>query len=103
MTNRLVSGLAIWALIVGCCLASNDKPTPVARSESTQLSQPMPAKAPMHPRPEAGAPVNREMQGFAHHARVNMILYPGQFGQRDSAGARRELDAVALALKSAGR
>ena len=49
------------------------------------------------------APVDAQMRTMAQHARERMILYPGKLAPSDLAGARRELNAIAIRLETSGK
>lgn len=103
MPRRLLLGLAGWTLVAGYVCASGEAPLPSSQNVTSQTVRPMgdgPHTSPSVP-PEA--PVDRQMQGFERHARVDMILYTGRFGQGDLAIRAQQLEVVALTLKGGSR
>jgi hypothetical protein len=99
MPKRVMAGLAIWTLIVGCCFALSESRVATSQEVTTQapITQ-APSPPPLEPEWTAG----QHMQAFERHARFNMILYSGRFGQGDLAATRKELQAIALDVKSSG-
>ena len=101
MFTRLGSGFVLWTLIVGCgvmvtgtwVLASQDA-TPRTAAEASEAPSPLPPADPS---------VDRAMHAFERRARVDMILYTGRFGGTDLAATRRELEAIALTLKTGSK
>ena len=93
MLKRFASGLAIWTLFVGTCLAFQEpSPGPAVQKRS-------PAVAPAVPKvPAEGARVPaviQQMQALDRHARIGMLCYKGAF-----APVKKEaLPALALKVK----
>jgi hypothetical protein len=88
MLKYSLSGLAIWTFVVCACIASSEAPYAA------------PAIHPPAPAPPADATIELQMLAFERHARVDMILYGGRFGQLDRAQMRRELNAIAMSVKA---
>ena len=97
MLKRLLSGLAIWTLIVGFGFAFSATSVPVAQGVTTPAVSPVPDAPPMSPQLPPEPSLDRRMRALEHRVRVDMILYTGPFGQGEWAGTR-QLDAVALTL-----
>jgi hypothetical protein len=94
MLKRFASGLAIWTLFVGTCLAFQESPAPA----NEQLPPPV-VSAPAVPKVRAdGARVPaviQQMQALDRHARIGMLCYSGPF-----APVKKEaLPALALKVK----
>lgn len=100
MPRRLLSILAIWTLVVGCCFAFGETP---ASKNGTQAVTPVPGTPAVPPRIRPDASIAQQMLGFEHHARTNMILYTGRFGQSEFAATHTQLNAIALSLKAGSR
>lgn len=76
MLKRLASGVAIWTLVVGCCLAFQESPAPaVEKPPPPVLIAPA---VPEGPAADARVPaVIQEMRALERHARIGMICYDG--------------------------
>jgi hypothetical protein len=100
MFTRLLTGLAIWTIAVGCFLALSETPVP-ASQRATGQALPAPALTTPPTLPvRSDSPVDRQMRALEHHARVNMILYTGRFGGSEWAGASGGLGAIAVTVKA---
>ena len=106
MLKRLLTGLALWTLIVGGGLALSEKSVPASQADvTTQAVRTVPDTLPSAPDMQSAPPLDQQIMAFERHARVDMILYTGRFGQGDLAGMqlRNDLPAIALALKAPGK
>ena len=106
MLKRLLTGLALWTLIVGCVLALSETSVPASQADvSTQAVSTVSDTLPAAPEIQSAPPLDQQMMAFERHARVDMILYEGRFGQGDLAGMhlRNDLHAIALALNAPGK
>jgi hypothetical protein len=100
MFKRLLSALAIPIVTVGTSLAWG-KPSDAAPQSVSALSLSAPTERRpgwLRTRPESA--VDWQMLSLERRARVDMLLYPGQFGQRDWASTVRALGPVALSLSA---
>lgn len=102
MRMRLQSWLAICTLFGGCCVALNASSVLIA--QDVRQAPPAGSFPPSHP-PSAplDSAIERQMQSFGRHARVNMILYTGSFGPGERAAVRGRLDAVAMTVTTGRR
>jgi hypothetical protein len=106
MLKHLLSVLAVWTLIVGCCFALSATSVPTSQADvTTQAVRTLPDTAAAPPEIRSDRRVEQEMMAFERHARVDMILYKGHFGQAEWAEMhlRTHLNAVALAVKGPGK
>lgn len=101
MRMRLRVWLAICTVFIGCAALSAAS---VSISQDVRQARPAehapPARVPSTP---LDSSIDRQMQSFGRHARVNMILYTGSFGPGEKAAVRGRLDAVAITLKTGRR
>ena len=100
MFKRLLSALAIPLLTVGASFAWG-KTSDAASQSVSALSVSAPAErrsGSLSTRPESA--VDWQMLSLERRARVDMLLYPGQFGQRDWASTVRPLGPVAVSLNA---
>ena len=96
MRNRpLLFALAISTIVVGGGFVLSTAPTRAAQHVTTESSatSPVPAHILPHVRPDPFA--DHAMRHLERHARVDMILYRGKFGQPVQG---HRLDAVAVAV-----
>jgi len=98
--NRLLAALVISTLIVGCCFALSERSLAASQDMSAHAAFDAP---PTPPRGREPTPVDLQMRAREHHARVNMILYTGRFGDGERAATRGQLDAIALTVKTAAK
>jgi hypothetical protein len=73
MRNRLISGLAVWALIMGCCLVFAERRAPAAQlpaAPAVGATADAPSSSPQF----QDRTVEQEMLALGHHARVDMLL-----------------------------
>ena len=96
MLNRLLAGLAIWTLLGGCCFALSELSARASQGVATPAVSAAPDTHRTTPRNQPDPTVDQEMRERQHHARVNMILYTGRFGDGELATTARQLDAIAL-------
>ena len=96
----MCSRSALFALtisaIIGACGFVLNAATVAAGQRATRHSYATPARV-VPPDPAS----DQQMMDLARRARVNMILYKGQFGQPAQPGTR--MDAVAIAVVNDGR
>lgn len=100
MLKRFASGLAIWTLFVGTCLAFQESPAPANEQlPPPVVSAPAVVIAPAVPKvPAEGARVPaviQQMQALDRHARIGMLCYSGPFPPVK----REPLPALALKVK----
>jgi hypothetical protein len=89
MSHRLLSILGIWALLGACGIAA------VVSSPAPSQNRPtIPSSTPRNA-PDA---VESQMRALEYQARVNMVLYTGQFGESRLATTNTGANAVALTL-----
>ena len=102
MFRRLLSGLAIWALIAGGSFAWSETSGPASQKVivNTVLAPAETRSGTLQTQPESA--VDWQMLTLERRAQVDMLLYPGQFGQGEWASTPHPLGAIALNL-SAGR
>jgi hypothetical protein len=99
MLKRLLSALALSTLVVGYGFAFSETPVPAPQDPTTRGLQSVPE--PQRAAQGTELSVGEQMFAFQHRARVDMLLYPGSFGQGQWATPR--IDAVALTLKAGTR
>lgn len=98
MSHRLLSRFAMGALI-GSCIASVATSAATSQNLPVTSSAPQPSGSPAPSLRAAPASVHQQMHALEYQAGVKMVLYKGRFGDGDLAAVKRNLDAVALALK----
>jgi len=97
MLKLLLSGLAVWMLIVACYFVASEASAPTPRDETVRaLSAGGDETSPALHRTDLSA--GRQMQTFQRHARANMILYTGRLG-RARAAKTTSVDVVTLRLR----
>jgi hypothetical protein len=100
MFTRLLSGLAIWAFTVGGSFAWSETSGPASQkvSANTVLGAAGTRSGTLRTQPESA--VDRQMLALERRARVDMLLYPGQFGRGEWASTAHPLGAIALSLSA---
>ena len=83
MGIRLLSGAAMWALVMACCIVFAERRVPAAQFPTTRvaLSPDVPSNGPQF----EDRTVDQEMLALGYQARVNMLLNRGPLSQNTSA------------------
>lgn len=98
MAKRRVQLMVVWMAVAACAFAIGHTLSASADQQPESPAATTPTSMDSSRAAEESAGL--EMEALQSHARTRMILYPGRFEQADHAQLRRELDAVALMLKS---
>lgn len=100
MLKRFLSRLAIGMVVVACGVVLSEKAVPASQDVTTPTLPDVRDTSVVRTPVPTDVSVDRQMQAFEHHARVNMILYTGRFGQSELATTGNQLNAIALSLKT---
>ena len=101
MRKRFLSVLAISTLVVSCWYAFGERSAAASMNTVPQTNPPAPDAPSVPPGIESEPSAAQQMLALQHNARVNMLLYSGDFGKSPWAASR--MDPVALSVKAAVR